>query len=113
MVQFNRPYSFSPLQWRSQVIGIGQAPAVRLTIALTTLSACVHMSGTNFGWARARPDLAFTTPLPSCNTEREEGGHVKEETEREEGGHEKEEANKGITQKRKDKKKECGKGEMV
>ena len=25
-------------QWRSQVIGIGRAPAVRLTIALTTLA---------------------------------------------------------------------------
>ena len=33
---------------------------------------------------------------------------MKEETEREEGGHVKEEANKGITQKRKDKKKNVG-----
>ena len=44
-------------QWRSQVIGIGQAPAVRLTIVLTTLS------GTNFGRARALPGSAFATPL--------------------------------------------------
>ena len=65
-------YTFtSEGQWRSQVTGIGRAPAIRLIIALTTLvlactnntSARVHLSGTNFGRARAWLSLAFATPL--------------------------------------------------
>ena len=46
-------------QWRSQVIGIGRAPAVRLTIVLTTL-ALSHTHERDKLWAGmclARPGL--------------------------------------------------------
>ena len=59
-------FHFGRIQWSSQVIDIGRAPAVRLTVALTTLVLAHtyrYMSRTNFGWARARPGTAFTTPL--------------------------------------------------
>ena len=50
-------------QWRSQVIGIGRAPAVRLTIALTTLALTHTYTGQTLAGHVRRPGPAFATPL--------------------------------------------------
>ena len=47
-------------QWRSQVIGIGRAPAVRLTIVLTTLALAHTYTGQTLAGhmpGQARPSL--------------------------------------------------------
>ena len=36
LIPYTHPFVWTRFQWRSQVIGIGRAPAVRLTIVLTT-----------------------------------------------------------------------------
>ena len=52
-------------QWRSQVIGIGRAPAVRQPISVALARDCVTQAARTwcFGRARVRPGPPFATPL--------------------------------------------------